>query len=534
MQLFVRNVTTRVAGARAVEPTALVVVAVLLLAIAAAQYRSVLSWQEAEADRAERRWSGAADRAAGLLNASVSNLYASVVAASQRNELGDAAALSDVVDRWRTHSDLGWLVSAASRQMADADGTMPYVASWVSTEADTLPALVVRLPAGRRIDEARFVMAPRACDGLRSMLADARAADALPQVEIAIVPAVVDARRGCASSGYDARRAPEATAAVFRLGLPRSRPDSASSGGGPAVAGVVAGSPRSGLPASWELRVQRRGESLADALERSRHRTLWAAGASEVLLLAAVVVIAAGGWGARRRAQAHLAFAAAVAHELRTPLAALKVLGQNQARGIVAGELQLAQYGHAVAAEADRLHAFVERVLQFASGRAGAVPAVMAPLDCERLVETALAPLRDRLGRAGIEVHTRLPVPPFRAMGDEPSVVLALRNLLQNVLDHADGARHVELTIAARGRALEFTVADDGAGVPAGDRRSLFKPFVRGRRARERRVTGHGLGLAIVADVAARHHGVAWFESADGRTTFGFRLRLDAESRVAA
>jgi signal transduction histidine kinase len=431
------------------EPAALALVAVLLLAIATAQYRSVAAWGDVERERGGRRWNEAAERAAGELNASLSDLYAAVVAASQRNGLADDAALAMLFDGWRARTAFGSFVEAVG-EPPQAAGEIPFVATWTAT-ADGLPSLRVSLPPGGTIAAARFTLAPRACERMREAIAKGRLAAALPDVELAITPADGPSGRGCVTSGYDAARPPEASAAVFRLGLRPPRTNAV----GPApesVAGVMSRGASLGLAPRWQLQLQRRGGSLAATIARSRQRTLWATAASELLLIAAVAVIALGGWRAHRRARAHLAMAAAVAHELRTPLAALKVLGQNQARGIVTGERQLAQYGQAVASEADRLHAFVERVLQFASGRAGTGPAALAPIDCERLAQAALDPLRDRVRQAGLDVRLRLPLPPPRVFGDEPSLVLALRNLLQNVLDHAEGARHVELTVAARVR----------------------------------------------------------------------------------
>ena len=104
MQLLVRNVTSRLADAsRVTEPAALAVMAVLLLAIATAQYRSVAAWADVERERGERRWNDAVERTAGELNAAFSDLYAELVAASQRNEFDDAA-LANLFERWRANS----------------------------------------------------------------------------------------------------------------------------------------------------------------------------------------------------------------------------------------------------------------------------------------------------------------------------------------------------------------------------------------------------------------------------------------------
>src|ERR1051325_9253160 len=219
MQLLVRSVSSLILDAsRVTEPVALAVMAALLLAIAAAQYRGAAAWGDMERERSERRWSDAVERAAGELNASVSDLYGAVVAAAQRRELSDDTELANLFSRWRARSTFGSFVEAVNGEALDATREMPFVASWVAT--DGLPSLRVSLPAGA-VAAARFTLTSRACDRMREIIATGRVGVALPDVELAIAPGAGTPGRGCSTAGYDAGRPPEASAAVLRLGLPR-------------------------------------------------------------------------------------------------------------------------------------------------------------------------------------------------------------------------------------------------------------------------------------------------------------------------
>src|SRR6185369_16127563 len=148
-------------------------------------------------------------------------------------------------------------------------------------------------------------------------------------------------------------------------------------------------------------------------------------------------------------------------------------------------------------------------------------------LDLAALIDAALAPLGDRMADKQLDVTRTISQPAgVLCLGDEVSLSVALRNLVQNVLDHAEHAHHVDIRAAVDGNDLVITVTDDGAGVAAADRRALFDPFKRGARARERRVQGYGLGLAIVRDVVEAHNGVIWYRAAERQgAAFGFRLR---------
>ncbi|MGY1650249.1 sensor histidine kinase [Geodermatophilus sp. SYSU D01119] len=92
--------------------------------------------------------------------------------------------------------------------------------------------------------------------------------------------------------------------------------------------------------------------------------------------------------------------------------------------------------------------------------------------------------------------------------GDKAWLERAVRNLLDNADRHAGGACAVR--VARRGASVVLTVDDAGPGIPPEERERVFERFARGPRAARGSLPGAGLGLAIVADVAARHGGGAW------------------------
>src|SRR6185295_16019468 len=201
---------------------------------------------------------------------------------------------------------------------------------------------------------------------------------------------------------------------------------------------------------TWDLSAQE-GRSLASTVHRVQTHNLWMAAGLELTLVAAIIAIAVGARRARKTAHAHVKFSAVVAHVKRTPLAAIKVLAQNQARGLVRRDEQVVHYGNTIAAEADRLHAFVERVLQFTGGRTS-MSARSEPVDFERVLGSALNPLQQRIATSGITVQSSVEPAARMTVGDEGALVLALRNLLQNSLDHAEGLRTIAINVRARGR----------------------------------------------------------------------------------
>jgi len=104
-------------------------------------------------------------------------------------------------------------------------------------------------------------------------------------------------------------------------------------------------------------------------------------------------------------------------------------------------------------------------------------------------------------------------------VADATRLVQMLTNLLTNAARY--GAPPVTVEVRPSGSAVEVRVCDHGPGVPPDLEPRLFRKFVRGKGRPDR---GTGLGLFIVAEMARRQNGQAWYERPEGRTCFGFRL----------
>ena len=190
-------------------------------------------------------------------------------------------------------------------------------------------------------------------------------------------------------------------------------------------------------------------------------------------------------------------FVANVAHELRNPLASLRVQADVNRRHGASDE------DHAdLAAELGRLSALVEDLL------------VLARLDAEEELPPADPPAAPSVvlpgfatspdDRAGPEVTVG-----ELAEGTVPMTRLELERVVGNLVDNA--RRHarsrVELGFSRTAREVVLRVADDGAGVPAAERERVFDRFARLDDARDRDTGGTGLGLAIVRELVRRRGG---------------------------
>ena len=205
-------------------------------------------------------------------------------------------------------------------------------------------------------------------------------------------------------------------------------------------------------------------------------------------------------------------FVADASHELRSPLAILRAeLELAVGRGRSAEELEAALVS--AAEETDRLAQLAEDLLVIARSDQGRLPVRLAPVDAGELLAGVRRRFRQRADERGraIEVEAREGVS-FQA--DPLRVEQALGNMVDNALRY--GAGRVGLAASEHDGMVTLHVTDEGTGFSPDYIDSAFERFSRADVARGR--GGAGLGLAIVAAIAAAHHGTV---GAANRTTGG-------------
>ncbi len=203
-------------------------------------------------------------------------------------------------------------------------------------------------------------------------------------------------------------------------------------------------------------------------------------------------------------------FGADAAHALRTPLAVLTaridLLADDAAKT-------------ALLADVDRMSRLVDQMLRLA--RLEGMPLERpGPVDLRAVAVDAVSALAPLAVARGIELSLESEGSTLVARGNRDALVLAVQNLIENALAHAPRGSRVEVETAAP---ATLRVLDRGPGVTAAEQSEIFTRFRRGS-ARARAPGGAGLGLAIVAEIAALHGGVA---RADARPGGGAAFSLE-------
>ena len=244
------------------------------------------------------------------------------------------------------------------------------------------------------------------------------------------------------------------------------------------------------------------------------------------LLLAAAAIVVQQTAGRRERElyKRQRDFIARVSHELKTPLAGIKVMAETLEMGAAADPQQLQVFLRRILKEAEKLEDRIEEVLTAATE-----PTVSAttPVELHVLAAEVVDSWRPRFAQAGSAIEADLK--PCPAVPVDPELLRdAMSNLLDNALKYRrEGTRGLaQVRTGEMGRWVVFEVSDNGIGVPANMRRAIFERFQRVEGHGRGKAGGHGLGLSFVSDTLAAHGGlVECSDGLDGGARFRLKLR---------
>lgn len=213
-----------------------------------------------------------------------------------------------------------------------------------------------------------------------------------------------------------------------------------------------------------------------------------------------------------------------VSHELRTPLAAIK----GYATTLLAEDVEWdgasqRDFLEIISQEADRLSNLVNTLLDLSKIEAGSLRLSRVECDVEDLIQKAACSAG--LGKENqIEVQIEQNLPTLYA--DPPRLETVLRNLLENAIKYAGETAHICIQVKQVDQTLEFSIADNGPGIPAEERERVFESFYRVENGLTRSGSGAGLGLAICQGLVRAHGGKIWIAPTTSGTRVVFTIPL--------
>ena len=228
-------------------------------------------------------------------------------------------------------------------------------------------------------------------------------------------------------------------------------------------------------------------------------------------------------------------FVSSVSHELRAPIASVRLMAEGLQSGRIKEETKQAEYFRFIVQECRRLSALIENVLNFSRIEQGRKQYEFEPTDLITLAQQTVQLMEPYAGERQITLALRLNDAQLSILNSPPildgrAIQQALVNLLDNAIKHSPknsavtlGLEVIEQSPAAsfgiglsepqRRQAIHLWVEDKGEGIPPEEHERIFERFYRLGSELRRETEGVGLGLAIVKHVAEAHGGKVTVQS---------------------
>ncbi|MBI3945626.1 MAG: HAMP domain-containing protein [Armatimonadetes bacterium] len=208
-------------------------------------------------------------------------------------------------------------------------------------------------------------------------------------------------------------------------------------------------------------------------------------------------------------------FVANASHELRTPIAAVKMMADTLLEGAQEDPDVRRRFLRLLAREADRLSNLASDLLDLSQMEAGQWRVEIEPFALREVADPVLAKLAVVAGERGQRLTGECP-DSLEVLGDKRALTQVLTNLVENAIKYTPEGGRVWMTAERQGERVQIAVHDTGIGISAPHLERIFQRFYRVDKARSREQGGTGLGLAIVRHLVEAQNGTVEARSGVG------------------
>ncbi len=223
-------------------------------------------------------------------------------------------------------------------------------------------------------------------------------------------------------------------------------------------------------------------------------------------------------------------FIATVSHELKTPLASMRLLVDTLLEGRVRDDAQVTEYLRLTAKENERLSRMIDNFLTFSRMERNRVAFALADAQPADIARDAIESVKTKFAANDCHFTADIPTDLPDVQADHDAIVTVLVNLLDNACKYTNADKQVSLNISRTDGWVRFIVADNGIGIARRHLRRIFDRFYQVDNSLSRKAEGCGLGLSIVKFIVDAHHGKITVESKPGHGST-FTVSLPANGR---
>ena len=210
-------------------------------------------------------------------------------------------------------------------------------------------------------------------------------------------------------------------------------------------------------------------------------------------------------------------FVSNVSHELKTPLALIRMFGETLDSGIVRDESDRKKFYGIIRKESERLTHLINNVLDFSRMDAGIREYDFHETDLAEVVRNSLEAYKFQISDSGFRIESELPDEPIIIKIDKDAISQVLLNLLSNAVKYSDDEKFIRIKISKNSTCALISVTDHGVGIPKDEMKKIFDKFYRVSDTRIMENRGSGLGLTLAKHIVEAHGGIIEVESEVGK-----------------
>jgi signal transduction histidine kinase len=283
----------------------------------------------------------------------------------------------------------------------------------------------------------------------------------------------------------------------------------------------------------WKVELYFKGGEVFDkAADRQIAIYIWT-GALVILLILVIAAFAARAIGRQIRLnKMKNDFIATVSHELKTPLASMRVLVDTLLEGNIKDETQTEEYLRLTAKENERLSRMIDNFLTFSRMERNKKAFEIIPANPVAIANDAVEVVRTKYATHKCQFTTDITSKLPEIAADHDAMVTVVVNLLDNACKYTGEHKQVSLKVFAEKGCVCFAVSDNGIGIARRHIRKIFDSFYQVDNSLARKAEGCGLGLSIVKFIVDAHKGKISVDSKPGKgSTFTVRLPIGRNSK---
>jgi len=210
-------------------------------------------------------------------------------------------------------------------------------------------------------------------------------------------------------------------------------------------------------------------------------------------------------------------FVSNVSHELKTPLALIRMFGETLDSGIVTDEKKRRKFYSIIRKESERLTHLINNVLDFSRMDAGVKEYNFRETDLVEVVSSSLGTYKFQISDNGFNIESELPDEPIKLKIDKDAISQVLLNLLNNAVKYSDKEKYIRVKVSKNSDFAMISVTDHGVGISKEELKKIFDKFYRVLDASTKETRGSGLGLTLAKHIVEAHGGTIEVESEVGK-----------------